>query len=247
MIARLRKQLSSPGVLIGTLALIVAVAAGGAYAAGKVIITNKKQIASKVRKELKGKAGPAGPAGPAGAPGKDGAAGKEGAKGAAGATGPTGLSGAAGPTGATGPTGLTGLKGATGPTGPTGATGPTGPAPATQTGTWGQMTTSSEFLYVPVSFTLPIETSLSVVYAEPGEDKSAEGCPGVVERLPQAESGRLCVYAAQQLLATFLNTIRTSPDSAGAEEGGSGPSGTTLFFECPSSFCEVTGTWAATR
>jgi hypothetical protein len=133
-----RKRMSYANVA-ATLALVLAVTGGSAYAASYVI-TSTSQIKPSVLASLRGNRGPTGPTGKAG---KDGVTG---ATGNAGTNGVTGATGVAGTTGATGTTGTTGNDGATGPTGPTGpsgqagtpgsvgATGPSGP-----TGTLGSV------------------------------------------------------------------------------------------------------------
>jgi hypothetical protein len=102
-----------------TLALVFAMS-GGAYAAGKYLITSTKQISPKVLKGLKGKpgaagsqgaqgiAGPAGAQGPEGKPGtvgKDGAPGIPGKDGAAGTPGKDGKDGSPWTAGGTLPSG----------------------------------------------------------------------------------------------------------------------------------------------
>jgi hypothetical protein len=81
-----------------TLALVFAMA-GGAYAAGKFVITSTKQIKPSVLAQLKGKVGlagaqgVAGPQGPVGANGKDGLPGKDGGEGKEGPVGKEGPEG----------------------------------------------------------------------------------------------------------------------------------------------------------
>lgn len=114
MLSAIRKRLHlTPGTVIATLALVFAMT-GGAYAAGKYVITSTKQISPKVLKSLQGKAGKAGATGAAGA------AGPAGATGPAGPAGPAGAAGAKGETGATGETGTAGTAGAKGTTGTNG-------------------------------------------------------------------------------------------------------------------------------
>src|ERR1700720_3767609 len=91
MFAAMYKRLTFANVGI-TIAVVLAMS-GGAYAAGKYVITSTKQISPKVLKALKGNAGakdlqgsigpsgPAGPTGPQGPEGKAGTAGNEGAQG----------------------------------------------------------------------------------------------------------------------------------------------------------------------
>ncbi len=78
--------------VVATLALVFAMT-GGAYAAGRYLITSTKQINPKVLKQLHGQAGAAGKEGAAGAPGKEGTTGKEGAAGKEGTAGSDGASG----------------------------------------------------------------------------------------------------------------------------------------------------------
>jgi hypothetical protein len=97
MLTRLRKHFSYANVAL-TVALVFAMS-GGAYAAGKYLITSTKQISPKVLKQLVGKAGasgatgapgaqgPAGPTGPAGTPGAQGVPGVKGENGTEGKPG----------------------------------------------------------------------------------------------------------------------------------------------------------------
>ena len=76
MFRALRKRLTYANIAM-TLALVFAMA-GGAYAAGKFVVTSTKQIKPSVLAQLKGKAGPAGPQGPQGPQGPAGTAGANG-------------------------------------------------------------------------------------------------------------------------------------------------------------------------
>src|ERR1051325_5034767 len=176
MISRLEKHFGRAGLILGTLALIAALV-GTAIASGGLTKQQEKrvkQLATPIAKQYAGKPGATGPAGPQGNPGVQG------------------------PAGSAGKDGVTGATGETGPTGPSGKIGPTGPqgplqSEKTETGMWG----GTEFLegpsamYLPVSFTLPVEPPPTLVFVESG---SAAGCPGVTEGVPQAEPGNLCVY-----------------------------------------------------
>jgi len=93
MLSRIRKRVTYANVAM-TFALVLAMG-GGAYAAGKYVITSIKQIKPSVVKELRGKGGPSGPAGPvgpAGAQGTQGLRGETGVMGNAGAEGKPGTS-----------------------------------------------------------------------------------------------------------------------------------------------------------
>ena len=86
-----------------TLALVFAMS-GGAYAAGKFLITSTKQIKPSVLKQLQGKTGPAGAQGAQGAQGSQGPAGPAGPQGPAG----KGEKGEPGPEGKAGTNGTNG-------------------------------------------------------------------------------------------------------------------------------------------
>lgn len=91
MLSKLTKHFTFTNMAL-TLMLLFAMS-GGAYAAGKYLITSTKQISPKVLKALAGKpgvkgaTGPAGPQSPAGPAGAKGEAGKEGPAGKTGSNG----------------------------------------------------------------------------------------------------------------------------------------------------------------
>ncbi len=91
MYLKIRKRVTFANIVM-TLALVFAMT-GGAYAAGKYLITSTKQISPKVLKALVGKRGPAGHIGAAGSAGPVGSAGPAGIKGEAGAKGAPGGNG----------------------------------------------------------------------------------------------------------------------------------------------------------
>jgi len=108
----------SRAVLIALLALFFSLA-GGAFAAGQVVINDINQIKPSVLDQIVKKArGPRGPAGPAGPKGNPGPAGPKGSKGDNGPKGPKGDKGDKGPKGDTGPRGPKGDRGPQGPAGP---------------------------------------------------------------------------------------------------------------------------------
>ena len=106
MLSVIRRRVTFTNVAM-TLALVFAMS-GGAFAAGKFLITSTKQIKPSVLASLKGKAGAAGPAGATGAAGP---AGPVGAVGATGPQGPAGAAGAKGDAGAEGKEGKAGKEG----------------------------------------------------------------------------------------------------------------------------------------
>ncbi len=183
MFSRIRRRFTYANVAM-TIALVFAMS-GGAYAAGKYLITSTKQISPKVLKALAGKPGKTGPAGLAGP------AGPAGATGAVGATGPAG---APGKEGVQGKEGIQGKQGEPGKDGTTGFT-ETLPKGKTLKGDWGITGTAAgqEFVFTSVSFGIPLEAAATAIYVKANEP-TPSGCTGNSEE-PGAEEGHLCVFA----------------------------------------------------
>jgi len=194
MFSAIRKRMHlSPATAIATLALVFAMT-GGAYAAGKYIITSTKQISPKVLKSLKGKPGATGPTGLAGAAG---------AAGAQGPAGPAGV-GKEGPAGK----GTNGATGATGSTGATGATGQTGftktlPSEQTEQGIWTLTVPAPNPTYAKslamsaISFVIPLAAA-PVAHVLPENGGETAECPGTAAN-PQATAGNMCIYTEHAL------------------------------------------------
>ncbi len=179
MLAIIRRRFTYANVAM-TLALVFAMC-GGAYAAGKYLITSTKQIKPSVLSSLKGKSGaagangaqgPAGPAGPAGAGGPQGPAGPGGAAGAAGAKGENGTSvtsAAASKSecseGGTKFTSASGTaKACNGKEGSPWTAGGTLPSGKTETGVWSfayEATTKNDAYETVASFPIPLAASLA--------------------------------------------------------------------------------------
>jgi hypothetical protein len=264
MLSPLRNRFGIPGV-ISVIALVFAMF-GGAYAAtssesGKATSSAKAKKGPRGPKGPKGDTGPAGPAGPAGAQGPAGAKGDKGDNGSAGANGKgaetVSFTGSKGPIGGvTCTAGGVEVKSASATTlvcnGKNGTNGQTGftetlPEGKTETGMWGAHDSTTPL--APISFTLPVVPAPTFVFVKEGEDKSAEGCPGVVAGLPKADPGKLCVYRVMSLAPeagiNLLFPIKSNANGSGLEIGGVGPSGTALAFECEEG-CSVAGIWAVT-
>jgi hypothetical protein len=255
MFSRIRRRLTYANITM-TIALLFAMS-GGAYAAGKYLITSSKQIKPSVLAQLKGKTGPVGKSGPAGEKGPSGSGGPAGPAGPVGPVGTPGVAGTAGTAGGAGPAGPAGPKGAAGSVGPTGPTGQTGftktlPKGATETGVWvvrGSDNAEKELKVTAISFPIPLESSVGQTrFIALGGTPPSE-CSGTVEK-PEAEPGALCVYAGESFVhkiglkfASFLTPSKglSKTETAGVE----------LFFEtlAPTTAGEEVseeGTWAAT-
>jgi hypothetical protein len=97
-------------------------------------------------------------------------------------------------------------------------------------------------LVAPISFPLPVEPTPTFVFVGEGEDKSADGCPGLNSAgTPLAEKGTLCVYETGRVQAEFVTStaalttgldLRTA--CKGTPENG---------FELP---CTAAALWAVT-
>jgi len=235
MLSAIRRRLTYTNVAL-TLALVFAMS-GGAYAAGRYVITSTKQIKPSVLKSLQGKAGPAGPAGAAGV-GTQGPQGPAGAKGETGATGLKGETGAAGPSGAPGPKGETGTTGFT----------TTLPSGKTETGVlaWGG---SAEAAFVPISFSIPLEAELAaarVHFVKKAEWETQTPAPPVEcggnPQSPSAAAGNLCVYESE-MNGKF---IEFANPAAGGIFHGAATSGASLFFFAEGEGATGKAVWAVT-
>jgi hypothetical protein len=190
MLTKLRRRLTYTNVAV-TVALFFALS-GGAYAAKRYLITSTQQISPKVLKALHG------------AGGAPGATGAPGAAGAAGSQGPQGPPGTPGGPGKEGPGGPSGKNGENGKDGSPWTAGGVLPKGATEEGSWSVVhtaATAGEGASSPISFTIPLLTSLSsahVHYLKVGEKGkgNTQGCPESSEASnPQAEPGNLCIFA----------------------------------------------------
>ena len=243
MLSFVRRRLTYANVAM-TVALVLAMS-GGAFAAGKFLITSTKQISPKVLKSLQGKAGRAGvagaqgPAGPAGAVGPQGPAGAPGAVGAKGEAGPEGKEGKAG------------KEGKVGVAGSPWAVGGTLPSGKTETGEWafGKVTQAASLEIAVASFPIelpaPMTASTQAHYITPGKTPTEKGleinvneeevpsttCLGTAAE-PTALPGNLCVYAAAiegaTIASNYFNAIigKTGAILGVAAEAGASGQGT---------------------
>lgn len=228
-----------------------------------------KQFSNQFSKKY-AKPGPAGAPGAKGDAGAAGAAGKDGAPGAAGAPGadgktPTITKFANAKLGCTeggvevklSPTEVAACNGVKGEKGEPWTAGGTLPAGETETGAWAmygagyraepevnptvfQSTPSKG----PISFTIPTATAPQSVFLSPSET-SAPGCPGIVDGLPTADPGNLCVYTVNNFNFIFNPGFQILDPSQNLAVGA-GKSGAYIFGLCESSSCGVHGVWAVT-
>jgi hypothetical protein len=229
MFSRIRKRVTYANVAM-TLALVFAMS-GGAYAAGKYVITSTKQISPKVLASLKGKAGAAGATGATGTAGPAGPAGPAGS----GAQGPEGKEGKEGKQGEPGKEGKAGINGTTGFT-------ETLPSGKTETGSWSYGVGAKETVIVPISFAIPLPEQLEEAQVHfVTESNPSSDCEGTVDE-PSAKPGNLCVYA-QATQGEFLGIFRPTFGI-----GGTGTGGALIAFTPTVGSPEIQGfgSWAVT-
>ncbi|HEY5287016.1 MAG TPA: hypothetical protein VIJ50_07920 [Solirubrobacteraceae bacterium] len=254
MFSRIRKRLTYGNVAI-TVALVFAMT-GGAYAAGKYVITSTKQISPKVVAALKGKAGAAGAQGPIGAVGPQGAGGPQGPKGEAGTAG---LKGEAGKEGLEGKQGIEGKEGKEGKPGIEGKQGIEGkegqpwtpnstlPVGATETGVWVANMPEPEgtLVRVPINFPVQIKAGTVTGHFLKANETTTE-CPGSRTK-PEATSGNLCVWPDEEEAATHGDFVAFL--NPGEPLGfGVNPAGTLLALKVAAGATAVEGqgAWAVT-
>lgn len=189
----------SPSAVIATLALVFAMS-GGAYAAGRYVITSTKQISPKVLSALRGKAG---------------ANGTPGAVGPAGGVGPVGAQGLVGATGVEGPRGKEGPAGENGEAGKEGSpwtAGGTLPPGKTLKGEWAVRAYPSygeQLFTTTVNYGLSLAKAPTTHFIAPGAEAPA-GCTGGSVERPTAEKGNLCVYSREE--EDSLNEVVEGPE-----------------------------------
>jgi collagen triple helix repeat protein len=271
---RFHDRFGSAGVVLGTIALILALG-GSALAASGALTSKQKKEVTKIAKKYAGKPGAPGPAGPQGLAGPAGAPGPKGDTGSAGSAGATGksvvvngfdeVSEPAGEPceehggsevkveGSGSPTFV--CNGTEGPEGSPWTAGGILPPEQTETGSWTVPTfTEAPSTYLaPINFPIPLPEELgeSKVHYIPRGGSNAS-CPGTPAE-PKAAPGHLCVYTAVALdlgesePATVTGALvkAGSPFSGGFSRGAS-ISGSVLELENVPPLVVAWGTWAVT-
>lgn len=266
-------RFGTAGVVIGVIALIVAIG-GSAIAASGLNGKQKKQVKA-IAKSFAGK------------PGAPGAAGTPGTNGTNGKDGPPGTPGTAGKSVVVGsftgedeeneepagePCELNGgsevevegsgqvdynCNGAEGSPWTLGGKLPPG---ATLTGTFGPSVTEGSFrgamgpgakYLAPISFQIPLVIAPQFIFVqnqnEGLETGSAPGCPGIVNGLPKADPGKFCVYMARAPFAGASITSFTLLNEPVTDTAGASRTGALLEVACGSEApCWAAGVWAVT-
>jgi hypothetical protein len=254
----------NPTTFIATLALVFAMT-GGAFAAGKYLITSSKQIKPSVLAQLKGKAGKAGAQGAAGAQGPAGPAGPQGP---AGAKGENGAPGAAGKDGAAGES-VTATEVKTGEAkckqlggskftvggketfACNGTTGYTPTLPKNQSEQGAFQIRASGGNTTTISFVIPLKESVKTVFVKENTPPVSDpaGCPGTVSE-PIAEPGTLCLYASREAeLTTEFPPIKFINPEDVIGPAGAGKMGVIVnaqAAESPVGEPSVAGDWVVT-
>jgi hypothetical protein len=280
MLSPLRNRFGIPGVIsvialvfamFGGAYAATNDSSGGGKAAASA---GKANASAKAKRGPRGPKGPAGPAGPAGAKGDAGAAGANGKDGANGSNGSNGASVTSTEfTGAQGPCSEGGTKftvgagapsyacnGEEGPEGEEGdpwTDGETLPPGATETGVW---TATGDFAgtpqqaeetttYYPIGFSIPLASPPTFV-AVKGNSDGAAGCDGIVDGVPTADPGKLCVYLQNEFAESAFTFAAVDPtaDVVPLPSGGTSRAGILLQVTCAAeALCvPASGTWAVT-
>ncbi len=261
MFSALRRRIHvSPATTISSLALVFAMT-GGAYAAGRYVITSTRQIKPSVLKQLQGKAGangasgaqgasgPAGSQGPAGANGKDGTPGTNGQNGVSVTSAVLAAKNANCPNGGSEFTAAEGKKtyacnGEKGKEGTFG--GQMLPEGKTLTGAYSaaafseaSATKGGGKASTAVSFALPVPGGTILVHEiKAGETTLPEGCTGNANE-PGAEPGNLCVFSRSEenVLAVGISPQGGATEIFGVEFYGLAAAKGNVY---------ISGTWAVT-
>ena len=248
MLHRMREKVGSAGLVVGVIALVMAVA-GGAYAAGGGLTGKQKKEVKKIAKSFQGTGpqgavGPQGPAGPKGDTGAPGTPGKDGSPGAPGANGKSVKVTPVTPLQCEERGGViveeegepaSAKEVCEGPEGPEGQPWTPHsalPVGATETGAWSFINNESapNEVIVTLSFPIALPTSLDATkvhfQSEANFTDFDEGGPetigcGLSTQAPTAPEGHLCVYGQSNLSnAKFVAIHNVSNASSVANRTG---------------------------
>jgi hypothetical protein len=280
-IRSIREPFGTAGLIVACVALVAALG-GTALAAAKLNGTQKKEV-EKIAKKYAGQPGATGATGPQGA-GPAGAKGDKGDKGDKGENGDPGTPGTPGTPGADGKS-VESIPIATGETGCEGNGGAvleveesgvqeeicngspwtvSGlPSGKTETGTWsfGVLAAPTNPVYVPISFSVPLEAGKTAevhFVNKVGEEEDEELVKGPATvcqgsfKVPTAPAGVLCLYEQSVSLngsneiSTHFNLSLGTGVASGSAVGFAGTSGTNLTFDATEAEGFARGNWAVT-
>lgn len=211
---RFHDRFGTAGVILGVIALILALG-GTALAASGLNSKQKKEVKNMIKKYSK--PGPQGPQGPQGNPGPPGPAGKDGTNGTNGTNGKDGNSVVVAPEEKGANCTQGGVKVTVEETAGqnyvcNGQTGFTDHLPSgkTETGTWAVGISGAAYM-VAIEFNIPLEEApelgfVNVAGEEAGDNEeephAVEHCTGSAEE-PSAPAGYVCIYGASENIEGF--------------------------------------------
>jgi hypothetical protein len=276
MFSRLHDRIGTAGLVVAIVALIAAL--GGTAWAAAGLNSKQKQEVTTIAKKYAGKRGPAGPNGATGASGLAGTNGKDGTNGTPGVAGksavvtaiPTEVEGCEGRGGAEVKQegSVIAAEVCNGEEGSPWTAGGNLPSKETETGSWTIHAKTrevspgvfEELAVAPISFSLPLGTGPGAVFVFKNEASNvAAGCPGVIEGVPTADPGKLCVYTQQEsgpafevapgVKYVYLADLQGNPliDGEFKPSGTTNKTGAVLNVNCGgSNQCNWSGSWAVT-
>ncbi len=251
MLQRFRERFGTAGLVVGVIALVLALS-GAAIAAGGLTSKQKKEVQKIVKAEVAKHPGPAGPAGTNGTNGEKGAKGDPGAPGTPGANGKsvTVTPIASGGTECGGRSGAVVEEEGNSSSatevceGSPWTTGGTLPSGATETGVFSDFAapvTGGSTAGVPISFPIKVAGTIAYDLIKPG-GSSTTNCPGTAAS-PKAKTGNLCLYATIESEVNSYTFMNPTTGSTGV-----GPTGSVIQVVTKPAAANVVfiGTWAVT-
>ena len=259
MYRRFHDRFGTAGVLLGVIALILALG-GTALAASGALTGKQKKEVEKIAKKFAGKSGAQGAPGAAGTNGTNGKDGSNGTPGSPGAPGKSVLTSAAQVGLGAGKCEVSGTKLEVEGSGKSevvcnGKNGTTGftkflPSGQSEKGAFGATGAGGkviapvlEGVLAPVSFNIPLEVAPTPHVVTIAEGETTE-CPGGVTA-PDATAGNLCVFLARE---ENVLGVSVSLPWAETETGKSGPEGALVLATHTGSpgSTSISGSWAVT-
>jgi hypothetical protein len=266
MFQRYKERFGTAGVVVGVIALVLALVTGAVAAGGGLSGKQKKEV-TKIAKKFAGRQGPQGAPGSPGATGTNGTNGKDGANGTNGKDGESvNVNAYAGAEceeaeneegakvgNASGTVFL--CNGTPGREGSPWTAGGTLPSSETETGVWALIGAAiccgltepqgSDTQVLPISFNLPLPSALDAdhvhFYLSGEAPTETSGCFHGTAAAPTADPGHLCIYTG---VAGPVGTVHQIRKPSGPGLPGADTVGAMLFFGGLDNTVEAHGTWA---